>query len=97
MISTLVGPALQVTPMPFFARLYNKHRHRQEWTVDWPEIVVNLLIMIVARMLRKRDNCFPVYVYIELNTCIDVKSYTASTKHLYNIDPTLYVIEMWVY
>ena len=58
------------------------HRHWQEWTVDWGEIVMNLRLACEA---RKKDNWFPVYLYIELNTCIDVKSYPASAKHLYNI------------
>ena len=30
-----------------------KHGHRQEWTVDWHKIVVNLRLACVA---RKRDN-----------------------------------------
>ena len=51
----------------------------------WREIVVNLRLACAA---RKRDNSFSVYLYIELNTCIDVKSYPASTKHLYNIYTT---------
>ena len=37
---------------------------------------------------RKRDNWFPVCLYIKLNTCIDVKAYPAGTKHLYNIYTT---------
>ena len=57
----------------------------EEWTVDWRKIVVSLRLSCAA---RKSDNWFPVYLYIELNTCIDVKSNPASTKHLYNIFTT---------
>ena len=39
----------------------------------------------LACAARKKDNWFPVYLYIELNTYIDVKLYPASTKNLYNI------------
>ena len=49
----------------------NKHRHWQEWTVDWREIVVSLRLACAA---RKRDNWFPAYLYIELITCIDDKT-----------------------
>ena len=41
-----------------------------------------------SHALLRRYNWFPVYLYIELNTCIDVKSYLASTKQLYNIYAT---------
>ena len=41
---------------------------------------------------RKRDNWFPVCLYIELNTCINVKSYPASRKHLFNVYTTSNIV-----
>ena len=78
------------------------HRHEQEWTVDWREIVVNLRLACAARKgitdFRSTDLLNWIHVSTSNHTqqsqniCI---TFIQRRPNVFDVGPTLYVIQMF--